>query len=156
MLFWLPIIVSSLIGGGNAVEIPAVMSSHGHERLVLSSETLVGMADAAEGNASGTTLPSPSQTPLPFSMGQHGGIGGGASLAVLLSSIPFIVTAIATILLGRSSQAWGERTLHLTIPYLCSGLLFAGLSPYECGTMMSVAKDFAPIDPSRYPASCPS
>ena len=147
MLFWLPIIVSSLIDGMPVADVPIVTSTPGHGRLFL-SHVLLG-AKGSKGNSStssGSSI-SHSMAPMPsvvltadsnsvaLSHSAAKGHGrGGASMPVMLSSIPFIVTAIASIWLGRSSQAMGERTMHLTIPYLVAGLLFAG-KPITNGTV---------------------
>lgn len=147
MLFWLPIIVSSLIGGvpeeGTGLIQPVVTASPGHRRSAL-SRVLVGAAAGLKGKGvSNTSSPvtmltrSPSDltgaslSSSPSAATQSTRGGGGASLPVLLSSVPFIVTAIASIWLGRSSQARGERTLHLALPYLTAGILFAGESMWH-------------------------
>ena len=141
MLFWLPIIVSSLIDGvpeeDTGLILPVVTATPGHGRSAM-SRVLVGVAASLKSEGvSNTSSPVTILTRSPSdlivaslssspSATQSTQGGGGASLPVLLSSVPFIVTAIASIWLGRSSQARGERTLHLALPYLAAGLLFAG------------------------------
>lgn len=61
------------------------------------------------------------------------GGGGGASCgshdtrlrAVLLTAVPFGTAAAAALLLGISSEARDERRLHVGVPLLVGGVVFA-------------------------------
>jgi hypothetical protein len=149
MLFWLPIIVSSLLENSN---------STGHYSLItgerasspnsLSVEPNPVHLRAKSGNLvhnvshvllslNNTTTNAVSPIGLVVSPVYYEGREAspneenvdvhGVYLPVLLSSLPFLATAVTALLLGRSSQACNERAFHLAIPYLTAGLLFLAL-----------------------------
>ena len=60
------------------------------------------------------------------SSGQSSCGGKGSQLkAVLLTAVPFGTAAVATVLLGASSEARDERRLHVGVPLVVGGLVFA-------------------------------
>lgn len=101
MLFWLPIMVAKLLNEDGA-DFGSNSSATPHHQLVSGTDS---PSDAASIDPTGHHQPQ-------------------LSLPVLLSAIPFFCTAVVAVLLGRSSQARGERSLHLAIPYLIAGWLF--------------------------------
>ncbi|KAG1679626.1 hypothetical protein FOA52_006143 [Chlamydomonas sp. UWO 241] len=110
LLFWLPIIVASLIGHDDGGPPSALMAN-------VTATSAVGAPAAA----SRLLLAGGG---ISFS----GAKPNALSLPVLLSSIPFACNAVFALLLGRSSQATGDRAMHLFFPYLTAGLIFGALS----------------------------
>ena len=131
LLFWLPIIVASLLDSKHRVEAaPGTAAADEGAASTFSRRTMAAIAASALTSKNVSSLGAAFVPPAVVAGLAAKGIGSGragVSLPVLLSSIPFIVTAVLSIWLGRSSQARGERTLHLALPYLVAGLLFAVL-----------------------------
>lgn len=105
LLFWLPIIVASLLRGRIAT--PHILAN-------------VTATPKAGGSSPSRQLLGGGGVPLVGDRPQ-------LSLPVLLSSVPFVCNAGFAIFLGRSSQATGDLAMHLTLPYLTAGLIFAAL-----------------------------
>jgi ACS family tartrate transporter-like MFS transporter len=130
LLFWLPIIVASLLehdGGGHGGPPSA---------LVAAANVTATAAAGAPVAASGRHLLAGGG--ISFGSGKPNAL----SLPVLLSSIPFACVAVFALLLGRSSQATGDRAMHLFVPYLTAGLIFCALSHIRA---MSVVAAFVAL-----------
>ncbi|GAX80809.1 hypothetical protein CEUSTIGMA_g8245.t1 [Chlamydomonas eustigma] len=155
MLFWLPIIVSSLmedwtsIGHDNMVPEgatrnlsltstssntapggPMARTQHSHSLSSTASHVLLSLhsnTGAAAGNPALLLPPAFDRNQAPSAFDEDNDVlknQGTSYLPVLLSSLPFLATAVTALLLGRSSQARNERALHIAVPYLTAGLLF--------------------------------
>ncbi|KAG1679622.1 hypothetical protein FOA52_006139 [Chlamydomonas sp. UWO 241] len=113
MIFWLPIIVEGLVvahAGATNVGVGGLLPS------INGSSS----SDTPGDIAAGTAAPATSAAASPSSVHD-------SSVAVLLSSLPFVAAAGFSLALGRSSQRAGERSLHLAIPYATASALMAAL-----------------------------
>jgi MFS family permease len=101
LMMWLPVMVQSLLHGGDPTELAARLHSTGH-------------------NGSTTTAPPP---PPPAAGGKHNSesrIETGTA-AVLLTAVPFTAAAVATALIGRHAERTGESLLYVAVPGLLGG-----------------------------------
>lgn len=73
----------------------------------------------------------------------HGSCAGGGwhhsgHSAVWASVVPFAVAAAATLALGASSERWNERRLHIAVPLIAGGAVFA-LTPAAAAASRGLA-----------------
>lgn len=119
LLFWVPLIIHSILQGVDVKDGQALQPSggHGHRNLVESADAVIRKTPIkGYGSNSTNTLP---QIP-----GQQKGV-----TAALLTAIPYGAAVSAAVALGHSSQRLRDKCRHIAGPYSIAALLLI-LFPY--------------------------
>eukprot|EP00775_Hariotina_reticulata_P005820 gene5820-6061_t len=98
LMMWLPVMVHSLLSGGDPTELAASLLSTGR-------------------NGTTTTTPKASAAGKQDSEGSP----DTGTAAILLTAVPFTAAAVATALIGRHAQRTGESLLYVAVPGLLGG-----------------------------------